>query len=505
MKKLYYTALAISAIILSASCAEDNGNYDYSDIGTVTLSIEPEITVMYGEQLHAEPVKLEFKNTSENEYDWSWEIARTVTNSVPEYQEIADTKIVDIPEFQAEIGNYTLRLSAIHRATGVRTMAYSNFKVDNGLSRVFLLLTKQAGGNCDIEAVTYPGGIPRYHQYSMMNGTTIQNAERLYYINPHTSRDERLYVALADGAQALSPIDLTYQGDADELFFDTPQRVHVTYIYTDRMDGRDQFMINDGGIFHTNNVQTPYKAKVRCALQDGSDYNITGVGTIENSSGRARYAWFDDLNGRFIEWNFGYGADYIQPLTTDANIAATTFDPQNIDKKFYQGISGKEDKLWILFEDSDTNLWLYTFKDGAGVYYNVIIQPAEAPLKLDATTNDLFKRATAFCAVKTTDKFYYAVDNSIWIYNAATHKTEDEPFYTHPDPDMRFTKINYETKNNPEVTLAGNSNGHGTFFRIRVDDFGRIAAPTENFPEPVMSYDGFDEIIDFVYKYKSNN
>lgn len=496
---------ALSAVLMSVSCTEDNGNYDYIDTGSITIEIEPDATVMYGEHLQMEPNKVEYENSSEADYDWSWEIARMVTSSVPEYKLIADTKVLDIPEFQAEIGSYTLRLSAINRHTEVRTMAYCDFKVDNGLSRVYLLLTKQPGGEYDLEAVTYPGGIARYNQYSLMNGQTIKNAERLFYINSSASRDERLYVTQTEGGLTLSPIDLTYQGGADELFFDTPEHVHVTHIYTDNMDGKDQFMVNDGGIFHTNNWQTPYKAKVRCALPDGSDYDITGVGIIQNSSGRARYAWYDELNGRFIEWNFNYGADYIQPLTTTSQVADKAFDPQHIDKKFFTAISGKEDRLWILFEDSDGALWLYTFKDGAGVYYNVVIEPAEQPFKLDATTQDLFRRATAFCAVKSANKFYYAVDNRIYIYNTATNRTEDEPFYTSPDPEMRVSKINYETSYNPEVTFAGNSNGKGTFFRIRVDDLGRIAVPTETYPEPVMQYDGFAEITDFIYKYKANN
>ena len=154
---------ALSAVLMSVSCTEDNGNYDYTDTGSITIEIEPDATVMYGEHLQMEPNKVEYENSSEADYDWSWEIARMVTSSVPEYKLIADTKVLDIPEFQAEIGSYTLRLSAIHRHTGVRTMAYCDFKVDNGLSRVYLLLTKQPGGEYDLEAVTYPGGIARYN------------------------------------------------------------------------------------------------------------------------------------------------------------------------------------------------------------------------------------------------------------------------------------------------------------------------------------------------------
>lgn len=67
--KFLYAAFAVS--LMSASCTEDNGNYDYTDIGTVTLEIEADHTVMYGERLQMEPKKLKFENTSEADYDWS--------------------------------------------------------------------------------------------------------------------------------------------------------------------------------------------------------------------------------------------------------------------------------------------------------------------------------------------------------------------------------------------------------------------------------------------------
>lgn len=53
------------------------------------------------------------------------------------------------------------------------------------------------------------------------------------------------------------------------------------------------------------------------------------------------------------------------------------------------------------------------------------------------------------------------------------------------------------------MTFAGNSHGQGTFFRVSVDNFGIQAEPTDEDPEPVKIYDGFGEIIDFVFKYKA--
>jgi len=501
-KQINMWGAALLSVLLLGACYDDNGNYDYSDIGTVSLEITTDTIVMYGEDLKMEPKKVDFQNTSEGEYEWSWELAHSVMGKVPEYTEIAHTKVLDIKNFQAEIGAYDLRLSAIHKKTGVRTMAYCDFKVDNGLSRVYLLLSKQDNGEYDIDAVTYPGGQKRMNQYSQMNQETIPDAERLFYVNSTSTQDERLYLTQAENGETLSPIDLTYQGTADDWFFESPAPMHVTHLLTDE-EAIKQFIVCSGGIYYMDNWSTPLKARVRCPLQDGSEYHISGVGTMHNSSGRGRYAFYDELNGRFLEWNFSYGGDYIQPLTTTNDVVNRAFDPQRVGKKFYADISGKEDRLWFLFEDDSNDLWLYTFEDGAGVYYNVIIQPAAAPFKLDADTQEQFKKATAFCAVKTADKFYYAVDNVIWIYNTATHKTEEEPFYTSPDTDMRFTKIFYRDKDEQEITFAGNSKGKGTFYRAKVDYLGRMAAPTEEEKEPFKSYDGFGEIRDFIYKYKA--
>jgi len=485
------------------ACTEDNGNYEYTDLGKVTLEITPDTIVMYGEDFTMEPKKTLYEGTSETEYDWSWELAPIVNGSVPEYREIADTKELNIPNFQEEIGSYNLRLSAIHRATGVRTMAYCNFKVDNGLSRVYLLLTRQAGGGYDLDAVTYPGGIARFNQYSYMNGKMIPDAEQLVYLNSYYVRDERLYILGTENGQTISPVDLVYQETADGIFFEPSASFHISDILMDK-EGRNEFIVSDGGIYFANNLNSPIKASVRCSMQDGSDYNITGMGHIQHSGGRASYAWYDGLNGRLIEWNDGYGCQYIQPLTVTSNVINNAFDPQTIGKKFYASITGHESRMWMLFEDDNDDMWLYPFKDGGTAYYNVRVTPSAPPVKLDAATAETFRKATAFCPVMTlTNKFYYAVDNSIYIYNADTGRTEETPFYTSPDPDMRFSKIFYRERATQEVTFAGNSHGKGTFFRVSVDNFGLQAAPTETDPEPFKSYEGFGEIIDFVYKYKT--
>lgn len=505
MKTSYikHIGMPLLGLLMLGACTEDNGNYTYNDLGKVTLQITPDTIVMYGEDLTMKPRKDLYEGTSEAEYDWSWEIAPIANGVVPEYREIASTKEMNIPNFQEEIGAYNLRLSAIHRATGVRTMAYCNLKVDNGLSRIFLMLTHQAGGDYDLEAVTYPGGVSRFHQYSYMNGgATISDARQLVYLNSFHRQDERLYILGSQKGQTISPVDLVYQGTTDDIFFEPASSYSISHILMDR-EGRNEFVVSDGGIHFVDNIETPVKARVRCRLQDGTDYNITGVGEILHAGGRASYAFYDELNGRLLEWNDGYGAKYIQPLTVTSSVINSAFDPQAIDKKLFASITGHESRLWMLFEDKDNALWLYPFKDGGTAYYNVRVTPAAPPVKLDATTAAAFRNATAFCPVRTlTNKFYYAVDNTIWIYNADTGRTEDTPLYTSPDPDMRFSKILYRERATQEVTFAGNSHGQGTFFRVSVDNFGIQAEPTDEDPDPVKIYDGFGEIIDFVYKYK---
>ena len=494
--KIFYSALSL---LLFWACYEDKGNYDYSDLGEVTLKIKASATVMYGDSLGIVPEETFFRGTTEDQYDWAWEIAPKTTNSVPEYKKIADTKVLAIKNFREDIATYDLRLCAIHRATGVRTMAYCALVVDNGISKAYLLLTKQADGRYDIDAVSHPEGNVRNNRYSIINaGDLVVDAERLFYVNSSFSYDERLYLTQKTGGQSISPIDLSYQSEADSWFFEAPADMHITHVMTDNA-ARDQYLICSGGIYYMNNVNTPLKASLRCVLNQGEAYQITGVGTMHNSSGLGRYAFYDEVKGRFLEWKFGYGENYLgQLLVSDTKY----FDPQNVNKHFVADISGKEDRLWFLFDDG-TDFWLYTFEDGAKVSYNLTFKPYEAPVKLDADLRDKFSRTTAFCALKTADKFYFAVDHQIWLYDASTHQVESEPFYTSPDADMRFSKIFYRDKSEQELTFAGNSHGQGYFYRMKIDYYGRPAVPTEEEPEPFKSYDGFGEIRDFVYKYKA--
>lgn len=135
------------------ACYDDKGNYDYNDLGEVVLKIKTSETVMYSDSLGIVP-EVSFKRTTEDQYDWSWEISEQTINSVPVYKEIADTKVLCIKDFREKIGTYDLRFSAIHRLTGTRTMAYCKLVVDNGMSKAYLLLTKQPNGGYDIDAVT---------------------------------------------------------------------------------------------------------------------------------------------------------------------------------------------------------------------------------------------------------------------------------------------------------------------------------------------------------------
>lgn len=502
IQRLTHIICMMAGILTCASCYDDNGNYSYTDIGQIDFDITIDTTVMYKNKLEMEPRNITCEGSSETDYDWSWELASDVSTTVPTYKEIGSERKLSIPSLEENTGNYYLRLSAIHKESGVRTMRYCMLTIDNGLSRVYLLLSRQADGNYDIDAVTHPEGVIRKNQYSLRNERTIADAERLFYVNSSYSYDERLYLTQASGGQSISPIDLSYQGEATDWFFEVPDRIHVTGWYHDA-SARDQFMINNGGIYYLNNVNSPLKASLREVPIDNTDYNITGTGAMINSSGTGQYAFYDELNGRFLQWNASYGTYYIYALSTTPDIAATAFDPQQINKKLRHVIEGKEDRLWFIFEDDGGDWWLYTFKDASTAYYNVAITPNEAPCKLDAATQAAFKQATAFEAVKTVNKFYYAVGNTIYLYNADTKRTEETPFYVSPNADMRFSKIYYRDKDEQEVTFAGNDGEDGYFYRALVDYQGRMAQPTEEEKEPFKTYEGFGQITDFTYKYKA--
>lgn len=486
------------------ACYDDNGNYNYEDIGNVKFSLPADTTIMYKNKLEISPRNIHFENCTEDDFGWKWELAANTGTKVPEYKEIGNEKTLIIESLDEEIGKYVLRLSAVHKKTNVRIMNHCQLIIDNGLSRGFLLLTKQASGDFDIDAVTFPAGEVHLNQYHLRNDEYIKNGKKLVYVNSGASRDERLYLFQETGGQTLSPIDLGYQGEAESWFYEVPEKIVMQGLYYDSQ-ARDQFMVANGLIYHLNNNNKPLKASLPSMPVDGfENYQITGVGTIHNKSNLGRYAFYDGQNGCFYEWDFGYGRNFLQKMKAQTNEITNAFDPEHINKEFVTAITGKEDRLWIVFKDSNQEYWLYTFYDKAKVYYNVTITPYEKPLKLEGEALDLFKRATAFEAIKTVNKFYVAVDNTIYIYNADTHKFESTPFYTSEDSSMKFGKISYWDKYRQEIAISGNSNGKGTFFRILVDHQGRIREADEETTQKDIfkTYNLSGEITDFIYKYK---
>lgn len=505
MKKFIYIINCFIASTLLYACYDDNGNYNYEDIGNIKFTLPIDTTIMYKNKLEITPRNISFENCNEDEFAWKWELAKNTGTQVPEYKELGNEKTLVIESLNEEIGKYVLRLSAIHKKTNVRTMNYCQLIIDNGLSRGFLALTKQSNGYYDIDAVTFPAGEIHLNQYFLKNEQYIENAKKLVYVNSGATRDERLYLFQEIGGQTLSPIDLSYQGEAESWFYEAPENIKMQGLYYDAQ-AKDQFFVTNGMVYHLDNWTQPLKASLPDTPVDGyENYQITGVGTIHNSSNLGRYAFYDGINGCFYEWNFGYGMNFLQKLKAETNEINNAFDPEHINKEFVTAITGKEDRLWIIFKDSNQDYWLYTFYDKAKVYYNVTITPYEKPVKLEGEVLELFKRATAFEAIKTVNKFYFAVDNNIYIYNADTHKIENTPFYTSEDTSIKFSKILYWDKYRQEIAISGNSHGKGIFYRILVDHQGRIMEENEELTnnDIFKTYSLSGEIIDFIYKYKS--
>ena len=310
MKMFRYISgvVLMCGLFLLQSCYEDKGNYDYKDIGSVVVEQPSEIkessfsqTVMQDDSLIVYPV-LKLNNIEEKNLEFFWDMAPQNTQN-PQFEELSRQRNLEVI-CKAAANKYDLRFRVTDKRTGVSTYTYYSLLVNSVTTRCLLLLCKAGGNQFDISScpIQPSRGQVGKNLYSARNGGLLPDMEKLVYWN-NIYGEQYLWGLQKNGGVTLSAFDLTYHGDAKEWFFETPEVIRPTNIYGD-VDGKDYFFLSDGGLYYLDNELTPpFKARMREKVSDGLDYHIEAAANVSVRKKR-RYAFWDQLNGRFLQWDY---------------------------------------------------------------------------------------------------------------------------------------------------------------------------------------------------------
>lgn len=491
-------SLGVCSLFLLHSCYEDKGNYDYKEIGKIVVEQPFGVTessssqiVMQDDTLRVVPV-LKLTNLTDEELEFRWDLAPANSRD-PNFEELSHDRILNVV-CKAAANKYDLRLCVTDKNTGVSTYAYYNLIVNSVTTRCLLLLCKAGENQFDISScpIQSTRGEVGKDLYSARNGGLLQDMEKLVYWN-NIHGEQFLWGLQTNGGVTLSAFDLTYHGDAGEWFFEKPAVIHPTNIYGD-VDGNDYFFLSDGGLYYLDNDLTPpFKARMREKVSDDKDYYVEAAANVAVRK-RRRYAFWDKLNGRFLQWSYVDKA----LITFDVpDLAANprTFDPN--DMKGYTPLflgDGIDKKSYNFFLGPDGRVHMFCF---TGTGSNIL--PGEHRV-LDAGVE--LDKADCIWAHRRFDMIYYAIDNVIYVFEPNSPIGAHRAVYTDPDSQMRFVDMfsydSYETK----IYVAGNSGKEGYLYRLFLDDSGDLTQPTEYQKEVVEKVGPFSEIVDMEYLLK---
>lgn len=488
--------LIILALLIPVwnACYEDKGNYNYTDIGKVTIKVEIEQAIqriMMGNSLKIEPI-YEMEGIDKNNLSFVWDIVPDGETD-PKYKILSKEEVLNVILVEAP-GKYRVRLAIMNTVTDVTYYGYYQVEVSTALTRSFFLLCEVGNNQYDIEAAPdLPTiGTVVHNLYSSINGEYIRDARKIVYRNNSLKYEDFLWVLQENGGQSLSPVNLTFHGDATTWFFEAPATIKPTAILGDVI-GMGYYIVSDGRLYYINNLSTPFKAGMPIRARDEQDYQITGVATVANAGKYEDYAFWDQKGRRFLFWQS-------TTKTLETREAVTgAFDPNDIGNKtpLFMG-DGVKDRSFNFMKDETGNIHLYVFNNSSSGYNKVVA----VPYRHIQLRNDLeFTKATAIWAHRRVELIYYAVNNTIYTYDPMLD--ERRPLYTDADPDMRFVELYNKDATDSRLIAVGNSGNKGYFYRIYLNPAGDLQEPSATQPQPREQLGPYPKIIDMEYKYKS--
>lgn len=502
MKK-YMFLLAILSVLLPG-CYEDKGNYDYTTVNDVKITGEYELVyrLKMGEQLSI-PMTLELNGFDESELEFKWEFS--IQNKLnPVYHLLSTEK-----DFNEEItlapANYDLRYTITNKITGLATYKRFNVEVTDAISKyTFMLLCKVPGkpGEYDISSAHEFSriGEPLYDLYSKTNGRTIQNAKSIFYFATSSSPYyDNLLVLKSDGAEKLSPFDLTRVADHNDLFFETKPACDIEFLFTDK-NFKQYFIVANGKLHFCNTSNKPYKFGVEKTLPDGSDYYISNYGYFYNYYG-SKFVFLDRKGGRFLRWE--NGAMNLSIMENNQYYTAGEFKGYST---LYMGQSCKK-TLFALMKDPSGKVHKYDFGDdvaGGYPYKYAVLGHSVIPDELE------LHLASAAYPHPNSENIFYAVKDKIWLLNTAT-KTRIL-FHDFKDPEINVKEMFIKDAYAYMMYIALNKGDKGYVYRFWISSNGMPQDPAdglfplpkeENMTVPYEAMGPYHEIVDMEYKTKT--
>lgn len=412
MMKKYICMFVVGALF--CACAEDEGNYDYKEVGQLTITgIQENYEVEQFSELSITPnisCSLPF---NESDYSYQWFIYKTNSKELPDtvsHEKNLNISVAKSPSI------YRLIFEVTENTTGRVTYYRSNMTVVNNYSKGLAILSDVDG----MAQVSFINSLDHVTEnaYEDVNGRPVGKGPiGIFLAGRNSNSDQLMVVSTEDSVVCCNNLDFSYLMNFQEMFFfpSTPGRLenmlHGKYPYY-------EYVIVDGNVYKreiyvwsdATNTLPRFSAKL------ASTGRISPFGFFNDNS----QGYFYDMDQKCFVYDTyynigalssGYGNEYWDACNVGMDMiwgdCVLNNDDQNFIRTVMQDNSGKRYLYWgIKGDDYDPQTW-------DSWYY--IIPSGKRELTGDITKTDIFAISS-----QDVNYLYYAYGNKITCVSVIT-------------------------------------------------------------------------------------
>ncbi len=517
MRKIKNILLVPAILLLAASCYEDKGNYDYTEIGEAVVSIpvvdDNDGHVVYDQfqTMALSPVLTDNtgKSVPDADYEYEWGLLNMAQSNSADSEFIPKQVIGTDKNLSYEIlqvpGDYRITFMAKNKATGAVTDYTFDMEVAN--MNGWLLLVDEGGDTGDLSIIRDDQIIPGLNAekhgvtnmlFSSMNGRKIEKPRFLGWrsnTQPNYIPLSRIFVFTEDGFYALG--EKTYSllsDDYSSIFSVQPSayKPQAQFVRSPAAGQVEMFLNNNNLYVITWNMMGSTGIFANPIMRGTTPYVFEPfIAPLPMNNADVRGVLFSKVqfpNGGFV---VTVPAQTVVPVMSPGN---PIFDPGNIGRNFdlvYLGTTNVQE-TGAIFKDTDdgNKLWLFHAD------FSVIGAPTmlgkhdlSGLMGIDAATNFYFGFRGRV--------LYYASGNKVysWLIGAgsateilslgAGETVTAIEHYINPDNEAFHGKL---------LFVATYDGTNGKVYKLPLNELSGVVNGT------VESFGGFGKVVDMLLK-----
>lgn len=503
MKRIYIIFL-VPLMLTLASCYDDKGNYDYTNLPNVTITTQDTIYATQFRTLECD-ADVDLDGGSENDYEFSWRIWSNDIGGVWTQKEIGNTKNLTY-EVSELPGSYSLVLSVSNKKTEVTTYKQIYLAVQGNITEGWMVL-QEKNGKTDFDMIMSPYFSNRvendeiiHNVYETVNGESLEG--RGVKIGSYfcLGRYQNVIVLTDKGGARLSATTMQKTFDMSTLMLDMSSWKPENYIFWHYYWSPGRFgydaIISNGCFYEYSTINaTGFTTYTEPILKDGMTYKASPYAP----------KWFDyyqgilydEIGGRFL------GIENNSWILKEMAVATTAqpFDWGNMHAHLRYMDTGYRYYEYGLFEDWNTHklsLCVFNFDTKPNIGVNMY----------SADNCPELQNAKYYAVGMLGPVFYYATERDIYRYDY-NGTNAGEKLYSLINADEKITGmkifkpcidrfITSHPYNNKILILStyNETKQEGKIYMYYINEVnGAIDTSSEKV------FDGFGEILDMEYNY----